>query len=402
MGPPLPTVGIGEPVALVVELLDRGSAVLVLSAAGRCRSSPAPTCSRSSPGGDRPMGELEQRRARLRDPRDPRRPGARCRHRRGRHADHARRPRSRRRPWASTTASSTPAPATRRAPRSRAASRRSRAPPTASRSPGAWRPRTPCCACCAPGPTHRARQRRVRRHVPADREGVRPRRLHVDRGRPHRRSLLARQRGPTTRAWCGSRRRPTRCSTCVDIEAVAAAAAHARGALVVVDNTFATPYLQQPLALGADIVVHSATKYLGGHSDVVGGFVAVDDDELAGASALPPERGRRGAGPVRLLPRAARREDARRAHGPPLRERPRGRRAARRPSRGRPGAVPAASRPSRPSGGRAADARLRRHGVASRARAARPPRSRWSGAPRLFTLAESLGAVESLIEHPGA
>ena len=54
-----------------------------------------------------------------------------------------------------------------------------------------------------------------------------------------------------------------------------------RGALVVVDNTFATPYLQQPLALGADVVVHSATKYLGGHSDVVGGFVAVDDDELA-------------------------------------------------------------------------------------------------------------------------
>ena len=49
----------------------------------------------------------------------------------------------------------------------------------------------------------------------------------------------------------------------------------------VVDNTFATPYLQQPLALGADIVVHSATKYLGGHSDVVGGFVALDDDELA-------------------------------------------------------------------------------------------------------------------------
>jgi len=69
--------------------------------------------------------------------------------------------------------------------------------------------------------------------------------------------------------------------TCVDIEAVAALA-HERGARVVVDNTFATPYLQQPLTLGADIVVHSATKYLGGHSDVVGGFVAVDDDELAG------------------------------------------------------------------------------------------------------------------------
>src|SRR4051812_34872608 len=57
----------------------------------------------------------------------------------------------------------------------------------------------------------------------------------------------------------------------------AAEAAHAVGALLVVDNTFATPYLQQPLVLGADIVVHSTTKYLGGHSDVVGGFVATND-----------------------------------------------------------------------------------------------------------------------------
>lgn len=68
--------------------------------------------------------------------------------------------------------------------------------------------------------------------------------------------------------------------TCVDIEAVTAVA-HAHGAIVVVDNTFATPYLQTPLALGADVVVHSATKYLGGHSDVLGGFLALDDDELA-------------------------------------------------------------------------------------------------------------------------
>jgi cystathionine beta-lyase/cystathionine gamma-synthase len=61
----------------------------------------------------------------------------------------------------------------------------------------------------------------------------------------------------------------------------AADAAHAVGALLVVDNTFATPYLQQPLDLGADLVVHSTTKYLGGHSDVVGGFVATNDDALA-------------------------------------------------------------------------------------------------------------------------
>jgi cystathionine gamma-synthase len=61
----------------------------------------------------------------------------------------------------------------------------------------------------------------------------------------------------------------------------AAEASHAAGAMLVVDNTFATPYLQQPLSLGADAVIHSTTKYLGGHSDVVGGFVATNDDSLA-------------------------------------------------------------------------------------------------------------------------
>src|SRR4029077_20656650 len=66
----------------------------------------------------------------------------------------------------------------------------------------------------------------------------------------------------------------------VDIRA-AADAAHAVGALLVVDNTFATPYLQQPLALGADIVIHSTTKYLGGHSDVIGGFAATNDPTIA-------------------------------------------------------------------------------------------------------------------------
>ncbi len=66
----------------------------------------------------------------------------------------------------------------------------------------------------------------------------------------------------------------------VDIRA-AAEAAHEVGAMVVVDNTFATPYLQRPLELGADIVVHSMTKYLGGHSDVVGGFVATNDPTVA-------------------------------------------------------------------------------------------------------------------------
>jgi cystathionine beta-lyase/cystathionine gamma-synthase len=66
----------------------------------------------------------------------------------------------------------------------------------------------------------------------------------------------------------------------IDIRA-AVEAAHAVGALVVVDNTFATPYLQRPLELGADIVVHSTTKYLGGHSDVIGGFAATNDPTVA-------------------------------------------------------------------------------------------------------------------------
>jgi cystathionine gamma-synthase len=66
----------------------------------------------------------------------------------------------------------------------------------------------------------------------------------------------------------------------VDIRA-AADAAHAAGAILVVDNTFATPYLQRPLELGADIVVHSTTKYLGGHSDVIGGFAATNDPTIA-------------------------------------------------------------------------------------------------------------------------
>ena len=66
----------------------------------------------------------------------------------------------------------------------------------------------------------------------------------------------------------------------VDIRA-AADAAHAVGAIVVVDNTFASPYLQRPLEHGADVVLHSTTKYIGGHSDIIGGFVATSDPTIA-------------------------------------------------------------------------------------------------------------------------
>lgn len=90
---------------------------------------------------------------------------------------------------------------------------------------------------------------------------------------------LAASIGPKTRqVWVETPTNPM--LTVVDIAAVADVA-HASGVDVVVDNTFATPYLQNPLELGADVVVHSSTKYLGGHSDVVGGFIAVNREELA-------------------------------------------------------------------------------------------------------------------------
>jgi len=89
-------------------------------------------------------------------------------------------------------------------------------------------------------------------------------------------ALASAWRDETKMVWIESPTNPL--LTVVDIQAIGSFA-HERGALCVVDNTFATPYLQQPMSLGADIVVHSTTKYLGGHSDVVGGFVALDDDE---------------------------------------------------------------------------------------------------------------------------
>src|SRR5215204_424512 len=90
---------------------------------------------------------------------------------------------------------------------------------------------------------------------------------------------LADRLGENTRmVWIESPSNPM--LNVVDIRA-AAEAAHAVGAILVVDNTFATPYLQNPLDLGADVVVHSTTKYLGGHSDVVGGFAGTNDPTIA-------------------------------------------------------------------------------------------------------------------------
>jgi cystathionine gamma-synthase len=188
--------------------------------------------------------------------------------------------------------------------------------------------------------------------------------------------------------------------TCFDIEAVAEIA-HGHDALVVVDNTFATPYLQQPLTVGADLVVHSATKYLGGHSDVVGGLVAVDDDELAerlrftqnAAGAVPAPfdcylvlRG------IKTLPvRMDRHCENARAIVDLL---------VGHPAVGR---VLYPQLPDHP-GHAAAAKQMRDFGgmVSFTVAAGREAAIRVADATELFTLAESLGAVESLIEHPGA
>jgi cystathionine gamma-synthase len=187
--------------------------------------------------------------------------------------------------------------------------------------------------------------------------------------------------------------------TCIDIEAVAAIA-HERGALVVVDNTFATPYLQQPLTLGADVVVHSATKYLGGHSDVVGGFVALDDDTLA--ERLRFTQNAAGAVPapfdcylvLRGLKTLAVRMDRHCTNA----------RAVVDLLVGHP-AVDRVLYPQLPDhpGHAAAARQMRDFGgmVSFTLRSGEEAALSVVRHTELFTLAESLGAVESLIEHPG-
>jgi cystathionine gamma-synthase len=184
----------------------------------------------------------------------------------------------------------------------------------------------------------------------------------------------------------------------VDIEAVAEVA-HAHRAWLVVDNTFATPYLQQPLALGADVVVHSTTKYLGGHSDVVGGFVAVDDDDLAvafgfiqnavGSVPSPIDCYLVQRGIKTLAVRMDRHCDNARAVVEVLTDHPAVERVLWPGLPGHPG-HDVAKRQMRDFGGMVSFV-MRGGEEAAVALCERT---------ELFTLAESLGAVESLIEHP--
>jgi cystathionine gamma-synthase len=184
----------------------------------------------------------------------------------------------------------------------------------------------------------------------------------------------------------------------IDIAAVAALA-HERGALVVVDNTFATPYLQQPLALGADIVVHSTTKYLGGHSDVIGGFAATNDPGhaerlaflqnaagavpgpfdawlvLRGVKTLAIRMDRHCANARAIAQMLESHDSVERVYYPGL--------------AGHPGHA-VAERQMRDYGGM----------VSFTVKGGEPAALELVTRTRVFALGESLGAVESLIEHP--
>jgi cystathionine gamma-synthase len=183
-----------------------------------------------------------------------------------------------------------------------------------------------------------------------------------------------------------------------DIAALRPLAADA-GALLVVDNTFASPYLQQPLALGADAVVHSTTKYIGGHSDVVGGAVIVADPELGeqlyflrnavgsapgpfdawltlrGAKTLAVRMDRHCANAGRVADMLIAHPAVAAVHYPGLASHP-GHEVAAKQMRGFGGMV------------------------SFQVRAGAAEAVAICGRTRLFTLGESLGGVESLIEHP--
>lgn len=179
----------------------------------------------------------------------------------------------------------------------------------------------------------------------------------------------------------------------------AAEIAHEHKALAVADNTFATPYLQRPLELGVDIVVHSTTKYLGGHSDVVGGAIVVDDGELAerlaflqnaaggvpgpmdcflvlrGLKTLAVRMDRHCDNAVRIAEHLSRHAQVKQVYYPGIESHP--------------SADVAARQMARPGG----MISFVLNGSVEEAK-------RLTSMTKVFSLAESLGGVESLIEHP--
>ena len=210
---------------------------------------------------------------------------------------------------------------------------------------------------------------------------------------------------PTTRVvWCETPTNPL--LGIADIAAVAAVtketwAGREAGARLVVDNTFASPYLQQPLTLGADVVLHSTTKYLGGHSDVVGGALVTDDDALAeqltftqnavGSVPGPFDNWLTLRGVKTLAVRMERHSDNAERVAEMLTRHP---------------AVARVLYPGLPEhpGHQVAAKQMRRFGgmVSFLVAGGREAALRVCAGTELFTLAESLGGVESLIEHPGA
>ncbi|WP_216897702.1 cystathionine gamma-synthase [Nocardia alni] len=177
--------------------------------------------------------------------------------------------------------------------------------------------------------------------------------------------------------------------------------AHGAGAKLVVDNTFATPYLQQPLLLGADIVTHSTTKYLGGHSDVVGGALITDDPELDAAFAFLQNGAGAVPGPtdafltLRGIKTLAVRMDRHCDNAAMIAEHLTGHAAISQVIYPGLGQHP---------GHAVAQKQMRRFGgmISVRLQGGRQAALDFCSRTKVFTLAESLGGVESLIEHPGA
>ncbi|HEV7212611.1 MAG TPA: cystathionine gamma-synthase [Blastococcus sp.] len=203
---------------------------------------------------------------------------------------------------------------------------------------------------------------------------------------------------PSTRViWCETPTNPL--LNVADIAALADVA-HEAGALLVVDNTFASPYLQQPLTLGADVVVHSTTKYLGGHSDVVGGALVTADAGLAESLAFHQNAMGAVAGPfdawlvLRGIKTLGVRMDRHQANAARIVEF-----LADSP------AVASVLYPGLPDhpGHDVAAKQMSGFGgmVSFRLAGGEEAALRVCERARLFTLAESLGGVESLIEHPG-